>query len=174
MSCKQIQIPILKTKLYYWFMLTMVTYYDYNTLAGLTGVARAFTTAQPPPPPPPLPLPYRPAPPTPAPPAPAPQEHSYNFNPSTTGPDQTPQEHLTILTPPRPVPSRPRPTCNVSALYLENCANSLRQTETDRDRQAILFIEIGKYALKLYCCVNEYCIVLEHPLYSSDNSDTDD
>ena len=37
-----------------------------------------------------------------------------------------------FLTPPRPVPGRPRPTCKVSALYLENCANASRQTETDR------------------------------------------
>ena len=40
-----------------------------------------------------------------------------------------------FLTPPRPVPGPPRPTCKVSALYLENCANALRQTETDRQRQ---------------------------------------
>ena len=47
-----------------------------------------------------------------------------------------------FLTPPRPVPGRPRPTCKVSALYLENCANASRQTETETDRQTILFIDI--------------------------------
>ena len=71
--------------------------YYYILLAGLPGVARAITTAQPLPPPP----------------AALPQ----------------------FLTLPRPVPGRPRPTCKVSALYLENCANALRQTETERERQ---------------------------------------
>ena len=50
-------------------------------------------------------------------------------------PHLTPGAPPNFLTPPRPVPGRPRPTCKVSALYLENCANALRQTETDRQRQ---------------------------------------
>ena len=47
-------------------------------------------------------------------------------------------------TPPRPALGRPRPTCKVSALYLENCANALRQKDRQRqtDRQTILFIDI--------------------------------
>ena len=36
---------------------------------------------------------------------------------------------LKFLTPLRPVPGSPQPTCKVSALYLENCANALIQTE---------------------------------------------
>ena len=56
-----------------------------------------------------------------------------------------------FLTPPRPVPGRPRPTCKFSALYLENCANALRQTETETDRQTdiqtILFIDIDYVVL---------------------------
>ena len=43
----------------------------------------------------------------------------------------TPRCTPKIFTPPRPAPGRPRPTCKVSALYLENCANASRQTETD-------------------------------------------
>ena len=38
-----------------------------------------------------------------------------------------------FLTSPRPAPGCPRPTCKVSALYLENCMNALRQR--DRQRQ---------------------------------------
>ena len=66
-------------------------------LAGLPGVARAFTT-----------LKY------------------YVYAPGAPP---------KFLTHPRPVPGRPRPTCKFSALYLENCANALRQTDRDRDRQ---------------------------------------
>ena len=36
-----------------------------------------------------------------------------------------------ILTPLRPRPGSPRPICEDSARYLENCANALRQTERD-------------------------------------------
>ena len=96
----------------------------YTTIAGLPGVARAFTTLKlynvvcmpPQPPPPPPPTPHHP-------------------------PPRAPRNFLTF---PRPVPGRPRPTCKVSALYLENCANASRQTDrqTDRDRQTILFIDI--------------------------------
>ena len=84
--------------------------------------------------PPPLLLPHRPTSPAGA--------------PSTTCPDQPPPPRPTpphgppqFLTPPRPV--RPRPTCKFSALYLEvHCANALRQTETETDRQTILFIDL--------------------------------
>ena len=62
-------------------------------LAGLPGVARAFTTLK------------------------------YYVYPSTPG-------ALTkIITPPRPTPGHPRPTCKVSPLYLENRANALRQKD---------------------------------------------
>ena len=50
-----------------------------------------------------------------------------------------------FLTPPRPATGCFRPTCKVSALYLENCANALRQKDRDRDRQTILFIDIYIY-----------------------------
>ena len=49
-----------------------------------------------------------------------------------------PGEPPNFVTPPRPAPGRPRPTCKVLALYLENCANASRQTDRteteDRDR----------------------------------------
>ena len=45
---------------------------------------------------------------------------------------------FTILTIPRPVSGCSRPTCKVSALYLKNCANALRQTQTE----SILFVDI--------------------------------
>ena len=81
---------------------------DYMILAGLPGVARAFTTLK------------------------------YYVYPPPTHPGAPPQS----LTPPRPAPGRPRPTCKVSALYLENCANALRQKDRQTDRQTILFIDI--------------------------------
>ena len=75
----------------------------------------------------------------------------------------TPGALVKLLMPPRPSPGRPRPTCKVSALYLENCANALRQkdrqTETDRDRQTILFIDID---------ISHNVINLTHDLYAVD------
>ena len=38
-----------------------------------------------------------------------------------------PRAPLQFLTHPRPVPGRPRPTCKVSALYLENCVSALQR-----------------------------------------------
>ena len=56
----------------------------------------------------------------------------------------------TILIPPRPVPGRPRPTCKVSTLYLENC----ECIETDIQRQTILFIDIDIYLWnRIWWCV---------------------
>ena len=78
-----------------------------NILAGLPGVARAFTTLK------------------------------YYVYAHPTPPPNPPVYPPNLLTHPRPVPGRPRPTCKVSALYLENCANALRQTETETE--TILF-----------------------------------
>ena len=75
-----------------------------------------------------------------SPPSPSPTGVFHNFNfsqPVPTSPRRppSPQEYPTILTLPRPAPGRPRPTCKVSALFFDNCANALRQkdrqTETD-------------------------------------------
>ena len=100
------------------------TLYLYIILAGLPGVARAFTT-----------LKY------------------YVYHVCPRPPRCTPK----FSTPPRPVLGRPRPTCKVSALYLENCANASRQTETETetetDRQTILFIDIDIPVR----CIRTYC-----------------
>ena len=115
-----------------------------SILAGLPGVARAFTTAQPlHASPSRLPAFSLPAPTALSPPAGAP--HNLNIStacPFLISPRPLAGAPLAILTPPRPVPGPPRPTCKVSALYLENCANASRQTETDKqtktDRQSSL------------------------------------
>ena len=97
-------------------------------------------------PPPPTPVPHTRLPAPPPPPHSSPTPVSLPPPPPPTlvphiRPLLCPSSHRstpTILTLPRPVPGRSWPTCKVSALYLENCANALRQTETE----TILFIDI--------------------------------
>ena len=70
--------------------------------------------------------------PAPSAPAPLPRPHRSTptilttLRPVPTSPSRS---ITTILSPPRPVPGCPRSTCKVSALYLENCANALKQTD---------------------------------------------
>ena len=55
-----------------------------------------------------------------------------------------------FLTLPRPAPGCPRPTCKVSALYLENCANALRQKDRQRQTDNPLYIYIYIYIIYIY------------------------
>ena len=117
--------------------LTCNNYYClYKILAGLPGVARALTTAQPPPAPCfplALPLPSPPHSPT----SPCRSTQHDLSRPALAPPPAPPPPRAPtqFLTPPRPVPGRPRPTCKVSALYLENCASALRIWDRQRQRQ---------------------------------------
>ena len=62
---------------------------------------------------------------------------------------QAPWGTVESLAPPRPAPESPWPVWEVWTSYLENCANALRQTDRDRqrqtDRQTILFIDIDSH-----------------------------